>query len=164
MRKYFLLLACFTFMASANNGYLNYYEQENRDPLSKDNPSSYKHFQEKMNTPNPENDYCAKADAAALSLTVLIHRCVDINIPKLNDRQSPASEIATAVVYQCSPEIKMVLQPYHESSKCKMSAETGKPLSYWSKPFDETEWMSMVNKSVYDSALVKVLEYRNKRK
>ncbi|WP_272516273.1 MULTISPECIES: hypothetical protein [unclassified Providencia] len=165
MRKYLLLLlACASFMASANNGYMNYYEQENRDPLSKDNPNSYKNFQEKMNKSNPDDEFCLKVDAELYSSEFLISSCIDKNIPKLNDRQSPASEIAMAVVYQCAPEVKWSLKSYYEKTKCKMSAETGQPLSYWKRPFNETEMMDLINQSTYKKALVKVLEFRKKRK
>lgn len=165
MRRYLILsFACATFMSSANNGYMNYYEQENRDPLSKENPSSYKHFQEKMNNHNPDDDFCLKVDADLFSSRYLINSCIDKNIPKLNDKQSPAGEIATAVVYQCAPEIKWSLKTFYEKNKCEMSAETGQPLSYWKMPFNENEAMNLVNQSAYQSALVKVLEFRKKNK
>ncbi|MGJ5592530.1 hypothetical protein ACMGDI_03445 [Morganella morganii] len=94
----------------------------------------------------------------------VINSCIKMNVPKLNDKQSPASEIATAIVYKCESDINNSLMSFYEINKCNMTKETGKPLSFWTVQFDEYKMKNVVNQSAYNVALLEVLEFRNKKK
>lgn len=109
-------------------------------------------------------DKCVKVETNHRTQLNKINQCISEKVPLLTDKQTSASDVAWGVVYACDSRIRSSLYSFYNMTKCEMTKDTGKPLRTWKTPFSESSTLNKVNEAVYKSALVQVLEYRNKRK
>lgn len=109
-------------------------------------------------------DKCAKVETNHRTQLNKINQCISEKVPLLADKQTSASDIAWGVVYACDSRIRLSLYSFYNMTKCEMTKDTGKPLRTWKTPFSESSTLNRVNEAAYKTALVQVLEYRNKKK
>ncbi|HAT4984432.1 TPA: hypothetical protein I9786_002835 [Serratia marcescens] len=151
-------------------------DNNDRDPLSENNPSSYKYLTKNMDESSgygnkgnevkaiPDGDFCLISDKEFKKSSNNFRSCMDYHLVRLTDKVSQPSDIAAASFDSCDAQLSKLSMMIDVMSKCEMVKSNGRTVGYWGNqfPYNRGRAEFTLKERFYPKVINRILTIRQK--
>ncbi|GKX40029.1 hypothetical protein [Pectobacterium versatile] len=171
MIKLAMLITATAFLSGCMSGYDSYVRnpviiapsnniQVDTDPLSENNPSSYKSVLKASNSSG--NDICLSSKDEFIKEQDKTWSCLNDRVSKIMDINTQAGDIADAALSSCYPALEALANKLNNETWCSMSRETGQSYDYFKQrsQYDTQRTMMSVKENIRPKLINNILTIR----